>query len=147
MASLLVLLDLLTPQSAGRKRPKKISVGEATHHLVKFHKVCSILFQILYLMPIFKQIGYKWTFMLCFSHAKVLMTISWPLKETLNHILLLQGLQKHRFSPFTLSWTEKFCLVSHVHPWVHDKLFSVWSIMILCPACTHFFADNYVQNW
>ncbi len=84
----------------------------------------SILFQILYLMPIFKQIVYKWTFMLFFSHAKVFMTISWPLKETLNHILLLQGLQKHRFSPFTLSWTEKFCLVSHVHPWVRDELFN-----------------------
>ncbi|XP_059397323.1 uncharacterized protein LOC132129682 [Carassius carassius] len=40
MASLFVLLHLLTPQPAGRKRPKKISVGEATHHLVKFHKVC-----------------------------------------------------------------------------------------------------------
>lgn len=43
MASLLVLLDLLTPQSAGRKRPKKISVGEATYHLVKFHKSCQSL--------------------------------------------------------------------------------------------------------
>ena len=40
MASLLVLLHLLTPQPAGRKRPKKISVGEATEHLVKFQKVC-----------------------------------------------------------------------------------------------------------
>lgn len=40
MASLLVLLHLLTPQPAGRKRPKKMSVGEAIDHLVKFHKVC-----------------------------------------------------------------------------------------------------------
>ena len=40
MASLLVLLHLLTPQPAGRKRPKKISVGEATDHLVKFQKDC-----------------------------------------------------------------------------------------------------------
>lgn len=40
MASLLVLLHLLTPQPAGRKRPKKISVREATDHLVKFQKVC-----------------------------------------------------------------------------------------------------------
>ncbi|XP_034740124.1 uncharacterized protein LOC117952118 [Etheostoma cragini] len=40
MASLLVLLHLLTPQPAGRKRPRKISVGEATDHLVKFHKSC-----------------------------------------------------------------------------------------------------------
>ncbi len=63
--------------------------------------------------------------MLCFSHTKVLMTISWPLKENLNHILLLQGLQNHRFPPFTLSWTEKFGLVMcHVHPWVCDDLFS-----------------------
>ncbi|XP_028448051.1 uncharacterized protein LOC114564737 isoform X3 [Perca flavescens] len=43
MASLLVLLHLLTPQPAGRKRPKKISVGEATDHLVKFHKSCHSL--------------------------------------------------------------------------------------------------------
>ncbi len=67
-------------------------------------------------MPIFKQIVYKGTFMLCFSLVKVLMTISSPLKENLNHILLLQGLQNHRFPPFTLTWTEKFGLVSHVHP-------------------------------
>ncbi|KAF6731778.1 hypothetical protein FQA47_020770, partial [Oryzias melastigma] len=38
MASLLVLLHLLTPQPAGRKRAKKISVEEATDHLVKFLK-------------------------------------------------------------------------------------------------------------
>lgn len=38
IASILVLLHLLTPQPAGRKRPKKISVEEATDHLVKFHK-------------------------------------------------------------------------------------------------------------
>ncbi|XP_077054748.1 uncharacterized protein LOC143740866 isoform X2 [Siphateles boraxobius] len=43
MASLLVLLHLLTPQPAGRKRPKKISVGEATDHLVKFVKSCQSL--------------------------------------------------------------------------------------------------------
>ncbi|XP_067245306.1 uncharacterized protein [Chanodichthys erythropterus] len=29
--------------AAGRKRPKKISVGEATDHLVKFHKSCQSL--------------------------------------------------------------------------------------------------------
>ena len=44
MASLLVLLHLLTPQPAGRKRPKKISVSDATDHLVKFHKVCAVNF-------------------------------------------------------------------------------------------------------
>ncbi|XP_041799636.1 uncharacterized protein LOC121611261 [Chelmon rostratus] len=38
MASLLVLLHLLTPQPAGRKRPKKISVAEAADHLVLFRK-------------------------------------------------------------------------------------------------------------
>ncbi|XP_030283307.1 uncharacterized protein LOC115587554 [Sparus aurata] len=43
MASLLVLLHLLTPQPAGRKRPKKISVEEATDHLVKFQKSCQSL--------------------------------------------------------------------------------------------------------
>ncbi|XP_051239301.1 uncharacterized protein LOC127353781 [Dicentrarchus labrax] len=43
MASLLVLLHLLTPQPAGRKRPKKISVIEATDHLVKFQKSCQSL--------------------------------------------------------------------------------------------------------
>ncbi|KAL6489407.1 hypothetical protein MHYP_G00031480 [Metynnis hypsauchen] len=43
MASLIVLLHLLTPQPAGRKRPKKISVGEAIDHLVKFHKSCHSL--------------------------------------------------------------------------------------------------------
>ncbi|XP_076735621.1 uncharacterized protein LOC106676715 [Maylandia zebra] len=43
MASLLVLLHLLTPQPAGRKRPKKMSVGEAIDHLVKFHKSCQSL--------------------------------------------------------------------------------------------------------
>ncbi|XP_076135690.1 uncharacterized protein LOC143118536 [Alosa pseudoharengus] len=43
MASLLVLLHLLTPQPAGRKRPKKISVREATDHLVKFQKSCQSL--------------------------------------------------------------------------------------------------------
>ncbi|KAM8744547.1 uncharacterized protein AB9X84_016093 [Acanthopagrus schlegelii] len=43
MASLLVLLHLPTPQPAGRKRPKKISVGEATDHLVKFQKSCQSL--------------------------------------------------------------------------------------------------------
>ncbi|CAI5644299.1 unnamed protein product [Oreochromis niloticus] len=42
MASLLVLLHLLTPQPAGRKRPK-MSVGEAIDHLVKFHKSCQSL--------------------------------------------------------------------------------------------------------
>ncbi len=40
MASLLVLLHLLTSQPAGRKRPKKISVSEAADHLVLFQKVC-----------------------------------------------------------------------------------------------------------
>ncbi|XP_036066766.1 uncharacterized protein LOC112141726 [Oryzias melastigma] len=43
MASLLVLLHLLTPQPAGRKRAKKISVEEATDHLVKFLKSCQSL--------------------------------------------------------------------------------------------------------
>ncbi|XP_056305637.1 uncharacterized protein LOC130217549 [Danio aesculapii] len=43
MASLFVLLHLLTPQPAGRKRPKKISVEEATTHLVKFYKSCQSL--------------------------------------------------------------------------------------------------------
>ncbi|KAL7834770.1 hypothetical protein SRHO_G00290170 [Serrasalmus rhombeus] len=32
-----------TPQPAGRKRPKKISIGEAIDHLVKFHKSCHSL--------------------------------------------------------------------------------------------------------
>ncbi|XP_034059808.1 uncharacterized protein LOC117538313 [Gymnodraco acuticeps] len=40
MASLLVLLHLLTPQPAGRKRAKKISVREAIDHLEIFHKSC-----------------------------------------------------------------------------------------------------------
>nr|XP_001334318.4 uncharacterized protein LOC794378 [Danio rerio] len=43
MASLFILLHLLTPQPAGRKRPKKISVEEATTHLVKFYKSCQSL--------------------------------------------------------------------------------------------------------
>ncbi|KAI4799878.1 hypothetical protein KUCAC02_016417, partial [Chaenocephalus aceratus] len=43
MASLLVLLHLLTPQPAGRKRAKKISVREAIDHLVIFHKSCKSL--------------------------------------------------------------------------------------------------------
>ncbi|KAL1282329.1 hypothetical protein QQF64_001132 [Cirrhinus molitorella] len=42
MASLLALLALLTPQSAERKQPKKINVGEATY-LLKFHKSCQSL--------------------------------------------------------------------------------------------------------
>ena len=49
MASVLVLLHLLTPLPAGRKQPNKMSVREATGHLVKFHKVCqenTIQFQI-----------------------------------------------------------------------------------------------------
>ncbi|KAF7640721.1 hypothetical protein LDENG_00020090, partial [Lucifuga dentata] len=41
MSSLLVLLHLLTP--TGRKRPKKISIEEATDHLVKFQKSCQSL--------------------------------------------------------------------------------------------------------
>ncbi|XP_034543849.1 uncharacterized protein LOC117815929 isoform X2 [Notolabrus celidotus] len=43
MSSLLVLLHLLTPQPAGRKRAKKISIEEATDHLVKFQKSCQSL--------------------------------------------------------------------------------------------------------
>ncbi|KAI4799917.1 hypothetical protein KUCAC02_016455 [Chaenocephalus aceratus] len=43
MASLLVLLHLLTPQPAGRKRAKKISVREAIDQLVIFHKSCKSL--------------------------------------------------------------------------------------------------------
>ncbi|KAJ8378191.1 hypothetical protein AAFF_G00245390 [Aldrovandia affinis] len=38
VASVLLLLHLLTPQPAGRKRAKKISVREAVGHLVKFQK-------------------------------------------------------------------------------------------------------------
>ncbi|KAG9260186.1 hypothetical protein AMEX_G16206 [Astyanax mexicanus] len=42
MASLLLLLHILPPQSPGRKKAQKISVRQATDHLVMFHKVCQI---------------------------------------------------------------------------------------------------------
>ena len=40
MASILLLLHLLSPQPAGRKKTQKISVAQAIDHLVVFHKVC-----------------------------------------------------------------------------------------------------------
>ncbi|KAJ8333619.1 hypothetical protein SKAU_G00416270 [Synaphobranchus kaupii] len=43
MASLLLLLHLLPPQPAGRKRTQKISVAQAIDHLVVFHKSCTSL--------------------------------------------------------------------------------------------------------
>ncbi|KAJ8346335.1 hypothetical protein AAFF_G00212090 [Aldrovandia affinis] len=43
MASFLLLLHLLPPQPAGRKRTRKISVAQAIDHLVVFHKSCTSL--------------------------------------------------------------------------------------------------------
>ncbi|KAK1895011.1 Arginine--tRNA ligase [Dissostichus eleginoides] len=43
MASILLLLHLLSPQPAGRKKTQKISVAQAIDHLVVFHKSCRSL--------------------------------------------------------------------------------------------------------
>ncbi len=40
MSTLLLLLHILSPQPAGRKRTTKISARQAVDHLVDFHKVC-----------------------------------------------------------------------------------------------------------
>ncbi|KAI4811648.1 hypothetical protein KUCAC02_014527, partial [Chaenocephalus aceratus] len=43
MASILLLLHLLSPQPAGKKKTQKISVAQAIDHLVVFHKSCRSL--------------------------------------------------------------------------------------------------------
>ncbi|KAI4812079.1 hypothetical protein KUCAC02_014935, partial [Chaenocephalus aceratus] len=43
MASILLLLHLLSPQPTGRKKTQKISVAQAIDHLVIFHKSCRSL--------------------------------------------------------------------------------------------------------
>lgn len=43
MSTLLLLLHILSPQPAGRKRTTKISARQAVDHLVDFHKSCRSL--------------------------------------------------------------------------------------------------------
>lgn len=145
MASLLVLLHLLTPQPAGRKRPKKISIEDATDR-VKFQMVCrdnTIPFQILWSCNIFKLMAYTEMLFIVFQSCQSLEDHLITTEGNPQPYLLATGTSKAQVSSFYIFLDRKLLpCQSCTFLGAFDELFKAHFVFSVkydeALSCTHF---------
>ena len=125
MSTLLLLLHILSPQPAGRKRGHKISASDAIDHLVVFRKVCNSGTKAAFEMWFDLDLNtyYCPFFHVPFSHARVWMNI-WILMNVNSRICLPLEPPNEPSAPSTSSWIRSSSHARETHLLQHSMNFS-----------------------